>query len=82
MLVKSYWIGILFSIIYHIMKSYFYFTLFLVLHTVTGQEALTCEPIKLELCTQYNFTGMPNLLGHQLQGDAKAGLEVLIINNY
>ena len=82
MLVKSYWIGILFPINYHIMKSYCYFALFLVLHTVTGQEALTCEPIKLELCTQYNFTGMPNLLGHQLQGDAKAGLEVLIINNY
>ena len=45
---------------------------------IHGQESLQCEPIKLELCTQYNLTGMPNLMGHQLQGDAKAGLETFL----
>ena len=30
-------------------------------------QDLKCEPIKLELCTDYNSTGMPNLMGHQLQ---------------
>ena len=30
-------------------------------------QDLKCEPIKLELCTHYNSTGMPNLMGHQLQ---------------
>jgi len=44
--------------------------------TIPDQE-LQCEPIKLELCSAlpYKSTGMPNLMGHQLQGDAKAGLE-------
>jgi len=41
-------------------------------------QDLKCEPIKLELCTDYNSTGMPNLMGHQLQGDAKAGLETFM----
>ena len=39
---------------------------------------MKCEPIKLELCNQYNSTGMPNFMGHQLQGDAKAGLETFM----
>ena len=30
-------------------------------------QDLKCEPIKLELCTHYNSTGMPNFMGHQLQ---------------
>ena len=40
-----------------------------------------CEPVKLDiskLCPDYNSTGMPNLMGHQLQGDAKAGLETFL----
>ena len=41
-------------------------------------KAVKCEPIKLELCNQYNSTGMPNFMGHQLQGDAKAGLETFL----
>ena len=43
----------------------------------SGKE-VKCEPIKLELCNQYNSTGMPNFMGHQLQGDAKAGLETFL----
>ena len=43
----------------------------------TGQD-LKCEPIKIDQCNQYNSTGMPNLMGHQLQGDAKAGLETFL----
>jgi len=45
------------------------------------EEELRCEPIKLEQCSiykNYESTGMPNLLGHQLQGDAKAGLETFM----
>ncbi|KAF4526447.1 hypothetical protein B566_EDAN014059 [Ephemera danica] len=32
----------------------------------------SCEPIRVELCMGlgYNVTGMPNLVGHELQGDA------------
>jgi len=37
-----------------------------------------CEPVKLELCPHYKHTGMPNLMGHQLQGDAKAGMETFL----
>ena len=32
-----------------------------------SSKELKCEPIKLELCNQYNSTGMPNFMGHQLQ---------------
>lgn len=49
--------------------------------SVASHEQLRCEPIKLEHCTHYkNYetTGMPNLLGHQLQGDAKANLETFM----
>eukprot|EP00088_Acartia_fossae_P068565 TRINITY_DN8725_c0_g2_i4.p1 TRINITY_DN8725_c0_g2~~TRINITY_DN8725_c0_g2_i4.p1 ORF type:complete len:618 (+),score=97.25 TRINITY_DN8725_c0_g2_i4:72-1925(+) len=35
-----------------------------------------CEPIKVEFCTKlgYNMTGMPNMLGHQVQVDALSSL--------
>merc|ERR1719422_1768612 len=49
--------------------------------TVSGlrEQELQCEPIKIEQCaTEYNSTGMPNMMGHQLQGDAKAGLETFL----
>lgn len=37
----------------------------------------TCEPIRVELCRGlgYNLTGMPNLVGHELQGDADFTLQ-------
>jgi len=36
----------------------------------------TCEPIRVELCAGigYNVTGYPNLVGHELQGDAEITL--------
>ena len=44
-----------------------------------GQDKLQCEPIKIEQCrSEYNTTGMPNMMGHSLQGDAKAGLETFL----
>merc|ERR1719189_2657270 len=44
-----------------------------------GQDKLQCEPIKIEQCrAEYNTTGMPNMMGHSLQGDAKAGLETFL----
>jgi hypothetical protein len=35
-----------------------------------------CQPIKVEFCSKlgYSMTGMPNMLGHQGQGDAKSSL--------
>ena len=37
----------------------------------------TCEPIRVELCwgLGYNVTGMPNLVGHELQADADFTLQ-------
>lgn len=39
---------------------------------VNLSDQRTCEPIKIEACRGigYNFTGMPNLVGHELQQDA------------
>jgi len=45
---------------------------------VIPAQELKCEPIKLELCTHYKSTGMPNFMGDQRQGDAKAGLETFM----
>lgn len=37
----------------------------------------TCEPIRIEMCRGlgYNVTTMPNLVGHELQGDADFTLQ-------
>lgn len=37
----------------------------------------TCEPIRIETCRDlgYNVTGMPNLVGHELQQDAQLQLQ-------
>ncbi|XP_015911110.1 frizzled-4 [Parasteatoda tepidariorum] len=37
----------------------------------------TCEPIRIEICRDigYNVTGMPNLVGHELQQDAQLQLQ-------
>ncbi|XP_064488583.1 frizzled-4-like [Ornithodoros turicata] len=37
----------------------------------------TCEPIRIEMCKDigYNVTGMPNLVGHELQQDAQLQLQ-------
>lgn len=47
--------------------------------TVKGEAATlrTCEPIRVELCwgLGYNVTGMPNLVGHEIQGDADFTLQ-------
>ena len=34
--------------------------------------------LRSQCATEYNSTGMPNMMGHQLQGDAKAGLETFL----
>lgn len=54
---------------YHVFLL-FLFNLGLVL--TNDQNLRTCEPIRVELCRGlgYNMTGMPNLVGHDLQGDA------------
>ncbi|XP_023340849.1 frizzled-4 [Eurytemora carolleeae] len=38
---------------------------------------LKCEAIKVDVCSRlgYKSTGMPNIMGHQTQGSAQAGLE-------
>lgn len=36
-----------------------------------------CEPIRIEMCRGlgYNVTAMPNLVGHEIQGDADFTLQ-------
>ncbi|KAI1286981.1 Frizzled-4 [Halotydeus destructor] len=43
-------------------------------------ESATCEPIRLEKCQGigYNYTSMPNLIGHELQQDAELQLETFV----
>ncbi|KAK6628346.1 hypothetical protein RUM43_002158 [Polyplax serrata] len=50
---------------------------FLVVIAGNDQNLRTCEPIRVELCRGlgYNMTGMPNLVGHDLQGDADFTLQ-------
>lgn len=54
------------------MMSLLLFLCALVLHA-----AASCQPITVELCrsTGYNFTGMPNLVGHDTQADAEFTLQ-------
>lgn len=47
--------------------------------TALGDQR-TCEPIKIELCRNlgYNQTGMPNLVGHELQLDAELQFQTFL----
>jgi len=65
MLVVGVWLGIL-----------------LVVNAASGLITdLKCEPIQIDICGRlgYKQTGLPNLMGHQLQSDAKASLETFYI---
>nr|CRI73787.1 Frizzled-4 [Euperipatoides kanangrensis] len=46
-------------------------------HVKTSENIRTCDPIKIEMCKGlgYNVTGMPNLVGHELQQDADMQLQ-------
>ncbi|XP_054268060.1 frizzled-4-like [Macrosteles quadrilineatus] len=50
---------------------------FLVLPTVLATVAASCQPIAVDLChgTGYNYTGTPNLVGHETQADAEFTLQ-------
>lgn len=43
----------------------------------TGEVVRKCDPIRIEMCRGlgYNVTGMPNLVGHDLQQDAELKLQ-------
>lgn len=44
--------------------------------TIWGAHG-ACEPIRIEMCRGlgYNVTAMPNLIGHEVQGDAEFTLQ-------
>ena len=46
--------------------------------TCTCTCACICACACTCTCRNYETTGMPNLLGHQLQGDAKANMETFM----
>lgn len=53
------------------------FLLCLLFSPVYSINDRTCEPIRIEMCKGlgYNMTGMPNLVGHELQQDAELQLQ-------
>lgn len=52
-------------------------TLVVILSWIVSGVYGICEPIRIEMCRGlgYNVTAMPNLVGHEIQGDADFTLQ-------
>lgn len=59
------------------LRSYMWWLIVLMfVRTIWGTHG-ACEPIRIEMCRGlgYNVTAMPNLVGHEIQGDADFTLQ-------
>lgn len=56
------------------------FVLLVIIKFVSSEQVRICEPIRIDMCKHlgYNETGMPNLIGHDLQQDAELQLQTFM----